>query len=261
MIKILIVDDDQLICKHLKKFFGEVLGHTVFTVSNPKEAMPVIEKEAPHVVLLDVLMEEMSGLDLLKEIKEKYGNTVKVIMITITGGKDATEAKLLGADEFIRKPFERDYLRDVVMDKIQEVLNYDRKDLPKDKIPNILVVDDEKEVLEEVRFFLKRVIECDVDIAKSGEDAFGLIKKNNYDLIFLDIKMPGMSGLDLIKRVKPVKPLPDIVIITGYADGDIATRCQEAGAIGYIPKPIYLDNFKKTVKEILTKKGKYFEKG
>lgn len=261
MIKILIVDDDQMICRHLKKFFGTTLGHTVFTVNDPKEALPIIEKEAPHVVLLDVLMGEMSGLDLLKQIKEKYGNTVKVIMITITGGKDAEQAKLLGADEFIRKPFDRLYLRDVVMDKIQEVLGYDRKGLSEDKIPNILIVDDETTTVRHIGFFLTRVIDCHLDTADTGEKALQLMRKYDYDLVFLDIKMPGMSGLDLMKRVKPVKPLPDIVIVTGYADGDIAVRCQEAGAVGYIPKPVYLDNFKKIVKDILTRKDKYIEKG
>lgn len=262
MIKILIVDDDKVIAKHLAKFFGDKLGHKSFVVNNPLEAMPLIEKEAPHVVLLDVFMDQMSGMEVLKQIKEKYGNTVKVIMITVAGEDSQTQAKNLGADDFIRKPFDEVYLRDVVMEKIQEVLGYRKKDsIPADKIPNILIVDDEKETLHEISYFLTRVIECKVDTAESGYKAQPLIEGADYDLVFLDIKMPGMSGLELMKKIKIVKTLPDIIMVTGYADGDVAETAKAAGALDYIPKPIYLENFKRKLKEVLEKKGKYFEKG
>jgi len=262
MVKILVIDDDKTICKHLVKYISEQLGHKAFSVSNPLEALPFIEKEAPHVILLDVFMKEMNGLDLLKQIKEKYGNTVKVIMITVAGDTDENTARKNGADDFIRKPFDREYLRDVVMVKLQEVLGFKRKEeLPKKGIPSILVVDDEKETVEEIEFFLKRVIECTIDTANDGKKAFDLIQKNDYDLVFLDIKMPGFSGFDVMKNVKAIKPLPDILVITGYVDGDVGEQVKKEGAIGYIPKPIYLENFKKQIKNILSRKKKYFEKG
>jgi len=262
MIKILVVDDDKAICKHLLKYLGEQLGHQVFGVTNPLEALAVIEKEAPHLVLLDVFMKELNGLELLRQIKTKYGNTIKVIMITVAGDTDELKARELGADDFIRKPFEREYLRDVAMEKIQEALGYRRKNKPAEKdIPVILVVDDEEETVNEIKFFLNRVIECKVDTAENGNKAFALIEKKNYDLMFLDIKMPGLSGIDLMRKVKKVKPLPDTFVITGYADGDVVQQVQEEGAISYLPKPIYLESFKNMVKDILTKKNKYFEKG
>jgi len=262
MIKILIVDDDKVICKHLAKFFSDKLGHKCFTVTNPLEALPLIEKEAPHVVLLDVFMDQMNGLEVLKQIKAKYGNSIKVIMITVAGEESQNQARTLGADDFIRKPFDEMYLRDVVMEKIQEVLGYRRKDaISPGKIPAILVVDDEVETVREISYFLNRVIECQVDTAENGNKALALIEKKDYDLVFLDIKMPGMSGLELMKKIKTVKPLPDIIMVTGYSDADVAQTARDQGAIDYIPKPIYLENFKRKLKSLLEKKGKYFEKG
>ena len=262
MIKILVIDDDKTICKHMVKYLSEQLGHKAFCVTNPLEALPFIEKEAPHVVLLDVFMKEMNGLDLLKQIKEKYGNTVKVIMITVAGDTDENTARQYGADDFIRKPFDREYLRDVVMVKLQEVLGFKRKgELPKKDIPSILIVDDEKETVDHIEFFLKRVIECQVDTANSGEKAFDLIQKKDYDLVFLDIRMPGLSGIDVIKKVKAIKTLPDTLVITGYVDPEIGEQVKLEGAMGYIPKPIYLENFRRQIKDILAKKNKYFEKG
>jgi DNA-binding response OmpR family regulator len=262
MIKILVIDDDKAICKHLVKFLSEQLGHKATCLTNPLEAVAVIEKEAPHIVLLDVFMKEMNGLDLLRQIKQKYGNTVKVIMITVAGDTDELKAREFGADDFIRKPFDREYLRGVVMVKLQEVLGFKRKEeLPKKDIPLVLIVDDETETVEEIEFFLKRVIECTIDTASDGKKASELMQKNDYDLVFLDIKMPGFSGFDVMKNVKAIKPLPDILVITGYVDGDVGEQVKKEGAIGYIPKPIYLENFKKQIKNILSKKKKYFEKG
>ncbi len=87
------------------------------------------------------------------------------------------------------------------------------------------------------------------------------MEKKDYDLIFLDMKMPGMSGLDLMKKIKKIKPLPDILVITAYSDGDLAQQVKDEGALEYIPKPIFLQAFKNKIKEVLKKKGKYVEQG
>ena len=81
------------------------------------------------------------------------------------------------------------------------------------------------------------------------------------DLVFLDIKMPGLSGIDVIKKIKAIKPLPDTLIITGYMDADVLEQVKKDGALGCVTKPIYLEHFKRLTKDILAKKNKYFEKG
>lgn len=262
MIKILIVDDNKKFCEKVAEFF-EKLGHKAFAVSNPLEVIQMVEKEAPHVVLLDIFMPEMSGLEVLKQIKEKYGNTVKTVVVTVADDEEnKNKANDLGADAFVHKPFDNVYLREVVMKKIEEALGYRGKDsLPYEKIPNILIADDEVQTVEDINYFLNRVIECRVDTADNGDKAYALMKKNDYDLVFLDLKMPGLSGMEVMKEIKKDKPLPDVMVVTGYDSSDVARKVVAEGAIEYIPKPLYLENFKTKVKTILKKKGKYFEKG
>ena len=86
------------------------------------------------------------------------------------------------------------------------------------------------------------------------------MKNNDYDLVFLDIRMPRMSGLEIMNKIKSAKPLPHMIVITGYEDTDVASQVREMGA-DYVVKPIALSNVKEWVKVPLEAKGKYWEKG
>ncbi|MGD0336358.1 MAG: response regulator [Candidatus Omnitrophota bacterium] len=122
MIKLLVVDDEPGICDIIKKTFTPT-GFTVLTAYSGKEALAVVKKEKPKLVFLDIRMFGMSGLEVLKEIKQ-FDNSIKVIMITVMDDeKTKEEAKRLGADEFITKPFKSDYLEDVVRSKIDELIS------------------------------------------------------------------------------------------------------------------------------------------
>ena len=124
MIKLLVVDDEPGICDILKKTFG-LIGFTVLTATDGKTALSIVEKEKPRVVLLDIRMLGISGLEVLKEIK-KMDNCIKVIMVTVMDDENTkNEAKKLGADDFITKPFMSDYLEEVVRNKIAELIKED----------------------------------------------------------------------------------------------------------------------------------------
>ena len=128
-------------------------------------------------------------------------------------------------------------------------------------IPRILVVDDEEDVVDGIKFFLDRVVEAYVDTAYDGYEAIAKMKQKDYDLVILDIRMPGISGKEVLRQVKEEKPLPDVLLVTAYSGLDIAKEVMIEGAVDCIPKPISLEKFKINVKKILEKKGKYIEKG
>jgi len=260
MIKILIVDDDAQTSERLADFVSQY-GHKAMVVNNPLKALSLIETEAPHIVLLDVYMPQASGLDILKQIKEKYGNTVKVIMITVADNEAGQQAQKLGADDFIRKPWSRTYLRETVMKKIEEVQGWRGKGSLDADIPRILAVDDEKEVIELLESFLNRIVKCELETATTGMAALELMLKNDYDLVLLDLRMPDLTGEAIIERVKKEKALPDILVVTGYTSIKTAGKLIQMGAVDCIPKPITLEAFKINVKKVLEKKGKYLEKG
>ena len=124
MIKILVVDDEKEICEYIGDFFRD-RGHETFTLTNPTEVVDFVDKEKPQLVLLDILMPQMSGLEVLKRIKQKHKENVKAIMVTVVDNESTREeAFRLGADDFISKPFTTDYLETVVMKKIEELFAF-----------------------------------------------------------------------------------------------------------------------------------------
>lgn len=121
MIKILILDDEKGLCDQLKKYFRK-RGYTVFAVTNGKEALSVLKKESPQILVLDIRMDGVTGLDVLKKAKE---DNPKVKAVMITGLDDEAtknQAKQLGADEYLTKPFSYDILERLVIHKVNEVL-------------------------------------------------------------------------------------------------------------------------------------------
>lgn len=124
----------------------------------------------------------------------------------------------------------------------------------------ILIVDDEPEITKTFKGFLERTIECEVCESSGGQDAINKINKQNFDLIILDIKMPGLSGIDVIKEIKKEKNCAGILVSTGWDSVQVADEAIKAGAADYITKPARLETLKLKVKGILEKKGKYIEK-
>jgi DNA-binding NarL/FixJ family response regulator len=101
----------------------------------------------------------------------------------------------------------------------------------------ILLADDHKIV----RDGLKRILEAIPDLrvtgeAASGDEALALVKANDYDVAMLDLSMPGLAGLDLIKRLKIVKPALKLLVLSMHGEQQYAARALKAGASGYLNK-------------------------
>lgn len=107
-------------------------------------------------------------------------------------------------------------------------------------IHKILVADDE----ESIRWVLSKALSKkghQVDLARSGDEARNLFEKNHYDLAILDIKMPGVSGLDLLRNFREAKPETLIVIMTAESSMENAVDAMKLGAYDYITKPFDLN--------------------
>ncbi len=109
-----------------------------------------------------------------------------------------------------------------------------------------LIVDDEAPARSELRYLLENYPEIRVTgEAASAEEAFELLKDVNYDLIFLDIQMPGLSGLEFAEQLKKYSRQPDIIFITAYDEH--AVKAFELQAIDYILKPFDKDRLEKAI--------------
>jgi YesN/AraC family two-component response regulator len=124
----------------------------------------------------------------------------------------------------------------------------------------ILVVDDEEDVRERLGNFLARRIDCVLEKAASGEEALKKLKNDNFDLVLLDIKMPGLSGIDVMKEAARFSPQTKFLAISGYDSDEVADEALKAGAADFVTKPQAPAAILLKVKDILSKSGKYAPK-
>jgi diguanylate cyclase (GGDEF)-like protein len=120
----------------------------------------------------------------------------------------------------------------------------------KRKPPEILVVDDDPMVLEIVVESIK-LAGYDADACQDGQDALSKSAATEYDLILTDMKLPGLDGLSLIKRLKAGNSGTDVIVITGYGSIENAVECMRAGALDYIIKPFTVDQIQVAVRKAL----------
>jgi len=133
-----------------------------------------------------------------------------------------------------------------------EALSLKRAEVQNPKA-RILCVDDENVILDSFRKILV-LAGYSIDTVTSGKEALGLIQLHNYDFVFTDLKMPEMSGEDVCKSVKHMRPDIDVIIITGYATVESAVECMKYGAMDYLQKPFTEDELLEHVNEFIIKR-------
>ncbi|MBI1807031.1 MAG: response regulator [Ignavibacteria bacterium] len=114
----------------------------------------------------------------------------------------------------------------------------------------ILVVDDE----DDLRNILSDVLEktgYEIKSASNGEEAINLLKKNRFDLTLLDIQMPNLNGIEVLKYIKQHFPATKSIMLTGYADLKHAMEAKEFGAVDFISKPYQLEEILSTIDRAL----------
>jgi CheY-like chemotaxis protein len=117
----------------------------------------------------------------------------------------------------------------------------------------ILAVDDEPVVLDSIR----KILVMDgysVDTVESGPEALGLVQRHEYDLVFTDLKMHGMDGVEVVKAIHHLRPDLDLAVITGYATIESAVETMQHGAADYVQKPFTEEELVKFARTLLIKR-------
>jgi len=100
----------------------------------------------------------------------------------------------------------------------------------------MLVVDDNADLRSNLaQQFMAE--DFDVDTAPDGEEALDKIGKENYDIVLLDLKMPGMDGMEVLRKMKATNKNPHVIMLTAVADVATAQECVKLGASDYVSKP------------------------
>lgn len=118
----------------------------------------------------------------------------------------------------------------------------------------VLLVDDEADFLS---MLVKRMNKRNVHAhgVGSGEEAVAYLEQHAVDVVVLDVKMPGMSGIETLREVKKKHPLTEVIMLTGHASMEVAIEGMEIGAFDYLMKPIDLDDLLYKLEDACKKKS------
>jgi adenylate cyclase len=185
---ILVVDDDpsvrQLIARHL-----EQEGWRTVQASNAADALQLARESRPMLITLDIMMPDASGWWVLEKLKEDP-QTAGIPVLVVTIVEDQRLVFALGASDYLGKPYDRGAL----IAKIHRLL-------PALGGKRVLVVDDDPEARAMLAKILKEE-QAEVVAASSGDEGMTLVAQAPPDLVLLDLMMPGMSGFEMVARLR-----------------------------------------------------------
>ena len=237
---VLIVDDDVGMTETMPDILEDI-GYRVSVARSGYEAIEMVRKEDYNVVLMDIKMPGINGVEAFKKIK-KLKPATKVIMMTAYS-VDALIKEALdeGAYDVIHKPLDIER----VMDSIAKAA----------KGSLILLVDDDHDICSSLSDILETRGHR-AGVAHSGEEAIGLVKNKAYDIIFIDMMMPVLNGLETYNKIREINTDIVAVMMTGYKT-EMAELVDEAiknNAYTCLYKPFDIEGFLCLVAEIDRKK-------
>jgi len=240
MTKILVVDDDKEFCISMTDIL-EAKGYAVESENSGKAAIAKVKGKSFDVVLMDIKMPVMNGVEAFKQIK-KISPKTAVIMVTAYSVEDLIkEALREGAFGVLRKPLD--------IDKLIEQI-----ELSKERGMLILVTDDDPNTRET----FKDVLEAKgykVSTATTGEEAIEQSRERPSDILFMDMKLSALNGLETYLAIKEINPRVIAVIITGYYEEtkDLVDKALKKGAYTFLQKPLDMDKVLGLIEEISRK--------
>jgi len=122
---------------------------------------------------------------------------------------------------------------------------------------SVLVVDDEKNI----RLMIGKVLEglgLKIDFAPNGDEALSMMSKREFDLILLDLRMPGMDGMEVLRRIREASKTTKVAIITAHGNVDNAVEAMKLGAVDFIQKPFTVEELRHVVTDALERRGNFF---
>lgn len=241
-VKILVVDDQAGIRLSLRGILSKK-GYQVAVAESGEEALERVKAEEYRVVFMDVKMPGMSGVDTFLKMKEICPKTSVIMMTAYAVEEEIKRAIRGGAYAVVYKPFEMDHILNIVDECLEN------RTL-------VLVVDD----LVEYRDLLKTILEkkghrvVDVD---SGEECLKQIKERKFQIILLDVRLPGMNGVETLKQVKEIRPDVAVVMITGFSLEQMVQEAVQNGSYACLNKPVDVNQLLSVVDQCLAKEDQH----
>ena len=245
MVKVLVIDDDRMNC-HLLHAVLTRHGYEVHTAISGLEGLNLFRQHVPRVTILDLRMPGMDGLTVLKEIRAMDPYAPVIIL-----GGGATEiqenqARALRVTDFVRKGLSLDVLVEGVNRVVQQparkqdAIGSHTAGAVADTGETILVVDDEQLVRDLLVQYLSLRGYRTIGV-NDGQEALSLVDQSPPHLILLDLMLPGMSGVEVLRRLRDKHFTGAIIIVTGSYDEELLEEAWSLHPQEVIAKPIDLE--------------------
>lgn len=207
---VLIVENDPDVAALIRRMLAEV-GFNSDIAYDAKQARQLLEKNKNYyrLMTLDIILPDEDGISFLTSLRKNTGiQDLPVVVLSVKADKAKRELNggALGITGWLNKPIDNQQLIDVVL-SVEDM----------NRPVRVLHVEDEKDVHTIVKQILKD--KCELFWAQTLKESRKLMKKNDFDLILLDVGLPDGSGLDLIKDIEQLEPQPQVVI---FSAADVA---------------------------------------
>jgi len=242
-VNILIVDDNISLAQSMSL----ILKHKGYIVTTAKDGPEAIErvKESPFdIIFMDIKMPFMDGVETHREIKKIRPDTTVVMMTAYAVEELVAQALKEGAYGIIYKPLD-----------IEKVVSLIGKTREKKEGAMVLVVDDDPGTCKTLKNILINK-NYQVGIAHDGEKAIIMAGEKNYDIIFIDMKLPTINGLEVYLKIKAINPEVVAILMTAYHQemDDLIEAALNKSAYASIYKPFDIENLLSLTEGILEKK-------
>lgn len=235
-IKILVVDDHEGMRVSLEWTLKK-RGYEVTTLEDGYQAIEKVKKDHFHIIFMDIKMPGINGVETFIKIKEISPKT-RVIMMTAFAVEDLLKRAMQeGAYAVVYKPFEIRNIFSVIDQSLQSK-------------PLVLIVDD----LSNDRTILKKILEDRnyrvIDV-NNGYECLKLVQERSFDVIMLDIKIPGMNGVETLIKIREFHPKICVVMMTGYSVEDLIKEAMRHGSYTCLYKPFDIEKVIKAIDDCI----------
>jgi len=265
-IQSLIIEDSPTAAEQISRYLWE-LGIGVTVMVRGEGVLDLVVNTHVDLIILDILLPDRSGWDLLTQLKANpQTRGIPVIVISVVD--DRPRGLALGASDYLVKPVHRQQVRDALA-KLQlptpqghritsasappsEQQTAQLAEPTQRPLPLLLLVDDNAANLETISSYLSNRGFSLIQ-AGGGSEGIEMARSHHPDLILMDIQMPGMDGLEAIRRIRQdpeIAPIPIIALTALAMPGDRET-CLNAGANEYCPKPVKLKDLTRRIQTLL----------